>query len=163
MNQLSHAIARRRPSKKDGTPDRRFGPKRPGTPRNAASFTLADYSVSRRHVADLEAAGLACTLEADHLGRPETWSIVNPETESRYLIWRAGRSIVVDIYIQYVQAFEMRQGVSVGPLRRRCRTTDRAWSIVRDWLCLPAASYAAEASVAADVASRLPAWLTSAE
>lgn len=163
MNQLSHAIARRRPSKEDGTPDRRFGPKRPGTPRDAASFNLADYSVSRRHVADLEAAGLACTLDADHLGRPETWSIVNPAMGDRFLVWRAGRNVIVDSYSQHLQAFQESRGYPVEPVRRRCRAIDRAWNEVRDRCCLPAADYASEAQQAAEVIARLPSWLTSAE
>ena len=151
------------PAKKDGTPDRRYGARRAGTPRNAAAFPLADYAVAQQHVADLETAGLICSLEPDHLGRPEAWNIVDQQSGNRFLIWRAGRVTIVDSYLPQLDARRRRQGMEaeIGqPIWCRRRSVDAAWNVVREWCNVPAAGYAFEAGQTAEVVARLPAWLT---
>ncbi len=138
------------PAKKDGTPDRRFGPQEVGNPRNACPFTLADYAVSQQHVTDLEAANVACTLEPNHLDRPESWNIVG-RSAYHFLVWRAGNRVIVDTFHSRLSS----------PHRRHCRSVDAAWNVVREWCELPRAAYAFEAGQAAEVIGRLPAWLTS--
>lgn len=124
---------------------------------------LADYAVAQQHVADLETAGLICSLEPDHLGRPEVWSIVDQQSGNRFLIWRAGRVTVVDSYLPQLDARRRRHGMEaeIGqPIRCRRRSMDAAWNAVREWCSVPAASYAFEAGQAANVMAALPAWLT---
>ncbi len=151
------------PAKKDGTPDRRYGAHKAGAPRNAAAFPLADYAVAQQHVADLEAAGLVCSLEPNHLDRPEVWSIVDRQSGNRFLIWRAGSGTVVDSYLPRLDAIRSRHGMEAEagqPLRRRCKSVDAAWNVVREWGNVPRAAYAFEAGQAVEVVARLPAWLT---
>ena len=151
----------RRPAKKDGTSDRRFGARRPGAPRNACAFTLADYAIAQQHVADLEAAGLICSLEPDHRDRSEVWSVVDPRSGNRCLVWRAGNRVITDSFSPRMDAFCLDYGLATGePHRRHSRSSDAAWNVVREWCAVPKAVYSFEAGPAAEVIARLPAWLT---
>ena len=148
-----------RPTKKDGTADRRFGARPAPEPRGAASFTLADYAISRQHVADLEDSGLICSLEQDHGTKPEAWSIVNRRRGSTLILWRAGDWTVVE----HGSNVEFGGCTQFLTSRRRFRSLDTAWNHVRAMTGTSPATYAAEAANAAAITASLPAWLTTAQ
>ena len=142
-------------AKADGTADRRLGARtRRPEPSGPVSFGAADYAVSLQHTADLADAGMACSLEQNHLGRPEVWSVVHPARGTCLTLWRAGGWTVLET---------VTRGHVGEPTRRRFRSIDAAWNDVRVLVGLSRACFAAEAGHAAAAVAQLPAWLTVAQ
>ena len=97
---------------------------------------------------------MVCSLEQDHMGRPEVWFVVDVARGTCLTLWRAGSWTVLETVTRN----------HVGePTRRRFRSIDAAWNDVRALVGLSRACFAAEAGHAAATVAQLPAWLTTAK